>query len=78
VDAIVFTGGIGEHDGALRDAVASALSFAGVQIAPESNRSGEGDREISTPTGKVRVYVIVAREDQEILTNVLRLPSGRP
>lgn len=78
VDALIFTGGIGEHDAALRSEVVSVLSFAGVQIEEKANHSSEADREIST--GKVRVCVIKAREDHEILFNVLQLtpPASVP
>jgi acetate kinase len=78
VDALVFTGGIGEHDAVLRADVAEALSFAGVQLAVVPNHSGQGDREISTPASNVRVQVVTAREDREILAAVLRLTNDGP
>ncbi len=63
LDALVFTGGIGENAGELRSGVASRLGFLGLSLDEERNRAG-GDREISAPAREsVRAFVIEARED---------------
>lgn len=65
LDAIVFTGGIGENNPQYRDRVCDKLKFMGVEINYEINdklkRGPEG--EISTPNSKVRVYVICTNEE---------------
>ena len=65
LDAIVFTGGIGENNPQYRDRVCDKLKFMGVEINYEINdklkRSPEG--EISTPNSKVKVYVICTNEE---------------
>jgi acetate kinase len=42
VDAIGFTGGIGEHDAALRAEVCATLGFLGVRLDPEANQAADG------------------------------------
>jgi acetate kinase len=66
LDALVFTGGIGEHDAALRAATASGLAFLGVAIDEDSNSGAHGDTDISAPGSAVHTVVITAREDIEI------------
>ncbi|MBR5262792.1 MAG: acetate kinase [Clostridia bacterium] len=65
VDAIVFTGGIGENNPQYRDAVCDKLKFMGVEINYDTNnqlrRGVEG--EISTPDSKIKVYVVCTNEE---------------
>ncbi|MBQ5591475.1 MAG: acetate kinase [Clostridia bacterium] len=65
VDAIVFTGGIGENNPQYRDRVCDKLKFMGVEINYDINdqlrRGVEG--EISTPDSKVKVYVVCTNEE---------------
>ena len=70
LDAIVFTGGIGENSAEIRQRVMDGLGFLGVAADPASNDSGIGDREIGTPAATVRALVISAREDIEIARQV--------
>lgn len=72
VDALVFTGGIGEHQSRVRRDTAAALAFTGLEIASEANTTNPIDAEISTAGSTVRVLVIHAREDLSILRDVLR------
>ena len=79
VDAIVFTGGIGENADDMRATVCDGLTFLGIKIDKEFNKTlvkgKEG--EISTPDSKVRVFVlptneelVIARDTKEIVTNL--------
>ena len=65
LDAIVFTGGIGENNPQYRDRVCDKLAFMGVKIDYEKNnklkRGVEG--EISTPDSSVKVYVVCTNEE---------------
>lgn len=65
LDALVFTGGIGEHAPWLRAAAADGLAFLGVRLDPGRNRA-TADAEIGDPAAAVRVLVVTAREDVEI------------
>lgn len=65
VDAIVFTGGIGENTFDLRADVCNNLSYLGIKLDEEANnvmrRGKEG--EISTADSKVRVFVLPTNEE---------------
>ncbi len=65
VDAIVFTGGIGEKGFLVREQVAKHLEFLGVEIDSEKNNSNfEG--EITTPDSKVKFYIIPTNEELQM------------
>ncbi len=63
VDAIVFTGGIGENAPQLRKAVCENLEYAGVELDDNANFSKTNEGKISTNTSRVSVFVISAREE---------------
>jgi acetate kinase len=65
LDVLVFTGGIGEHNPAIRAAATAGLEFLGIRIDPERN-TATGDADISHPAATVPVLVITAREDVEM------------
>jgi acetate kinase len=73
LDALVFTGGIGEHDASVRQHVADRLGWLGVRINPSA--AGE---EITGAGGLVRVFDIHAREDLQIAREVSRLLASGP
>jgi acetate kinase len=72
VDALVFTGGIGEHSARVRAQVVRGLAFAGLRLEPAANEahSTQPDAELSAPTSLIRVLRITAREDLSILRAV--------
>ena len=70
LDALVFTGGIGEHQPQVRAEAAAGLGFLGVVIDPGRNQAAAGDRDISSATASVRTLVVAAREDLEIARQV--------
>lgn len=72
LDVLVFTGGVGEHQPAIRAAAAAGLSFLGVAITEDQPTSAE-DTEITAPDAAVRTFVITAREDVEIARQVRTL-----
>ena len=70
LDALVFTGGIGEHDAQVRAEAAAGLGFLGVAIDQARNAAANADADISAPAAAVRTLVITAREDVEIARQV--------
>jgi acetate kinase len=64
LDALVFTGGVGEHCPRVRAAAAAGLEFLGVRLDPAQD-GVTSDADVSGP-GPVRVLVVTAREDLEI------------
>ncbi len=65
VDAIVFTGGIGENGFWLRAKVCSYLGYLGVQINQSINqKTVHGlEAELTLPTDKVRVFILATNEE---------------
>ena len=75
VDAIAFTGGIGENDGELRKTVCESLGFMGVEIDDEKNSLRGEEVKISTDNSKVSVYVIPTNEELAIARDTLAIIS---
>ncbi|MFI0410127.1 acetate/propionate family kinase [Actinomadura sp. 3N508] len=73
LDALVFTGGVGEHDASVRMRLAEDLAYLGVSIDPDRNGTVEGDTEITAADAVVRTLVVAAREDLEIASGVRRV-----
>lgn len=72
LDAIVFTGGVGERSPEVRSAAGARLGFLGVAIDEALNRGADGDVDISTGVAQVRTLVVHAREDVEVARDVRR------
>ncbi len=64
VDAIAFTGGIGEHDPALRSSVCDGLGYLGVRLDPQANAAATSDARVSihAPDSSVEVWVLPTDE----------------
>jgi len=77
IDALVFTGGVGENSPAVRGEAVAGLRFLGVDVEAASNGRIKGDRDISTTVAHVRTLVVRAREDVEVARDVRRL-LGEP
>jgi acetate kinase len=77
LDALVFTGGVGENTPEVRLLAGDGLAFLGVKVDPDRNIVGEGDREIGADVTRVRALVVEAREDLEIAREVRRVLASR-
>ena len=77
VDALVFTGGVGEHAPAVRARVAAGLGFLGVELDEQANARATADAEIGAPGAAARTLVVTAREDLEIARQVRGLLAPR-
>jgi len=74
VDLIIFTGGIGENNKAVRSEVCQGLSYLGVEFDEAVNQSTQGeDRIISAPASKTKVMTITTDEELVIATDTLNL-----
>jgi acetate kinase len=74
LDALVFTGGVGEHAPAVRAAAAAGLGFLGVRIDSRRNEDvHESDADVSAGDASVRTLVVRSREDIEIARQVRAL-----
>lgn len=67
VDAIVFTGGIGEHSDLMRRLVMEDMEYLGIDFDFEANKKHEdGVRVISKPDSKVKVLILPTNEELSI------------
>jgi acetate kinase len=72
IDALVFTGGVGENSAEIRSRAAAGLGFLDVRVDEGRNYGGEhgDDWEIGADGAGVRTFVIAAREDKQIAAEV--------
>lgn len=75
VDAIVFTGGIGENSAEVREAVSDGFAFLGLGIDAAKNAAARPDLDIATAASNVRALVIRAQEDWAIARECWKLRS---
>lgn len=74
VDAIAFTGGIGENAFRAREGICRGLEFLGIELDYEKNKEIiSGDVEYSKPTSKVKIYKIETAEELMIANDAARL-----
>ncbi len=76
VDAISFTGGIGENSISMREAICKNLAYLGIALDPEKNKVRGKKQEISTEDSKVRVFVLPTNEELFIARETKRLTEG--
>lgn len=75
LDSIVFTGGIGEHSAAVREAVCTRLAFLGVQLNHAANQ--QHARSIADRSSRIQILIMTADENGQIATHVQQmLESG--
>jgi acetate kinase len=77
LDALVFTGGVGEHAPEVRARAAAGLGFLGVALDDVANSGADADAEIGAPGAPVRTLVVEAREDLEIARGVRAVLAQR-
>lgn len=63
LDALVFTGGIGENSIAVRKAVCSDMEYLGLELDPLKNEEAKGELDISTVNSKARILRIPTNEE---------------
>ena len=73
VDAIVFTGGIGENSIEMRADILKGFEQFGIKIDPEKNNVRGGEHVISTDDSKVKIMVIATNEELMIARDTKNL-----
>ncbi len=73
LDAIAFTGGIGENSSALRSACCEKLGLLGVELEAALNENGQGDRVISSADSRVRVMALATNEELVVARRAYRV-----
>ena len=72
-DAIVFTGGIGEHSAEVRARVSDSFGFLGVALDEDRNQGRLVDADLSSAGATVAVVVVAAREELAIARSAVRV-----
>ena len=76
LDAVIFTGGIGENSWEVREGVCTNMDFMGIKIDKELNKTVRGElKKISTPDSKAEVWVVPTNEELLIARDTLALIS---
>jgi acetate kinase len=75
VDAIIFTGGIGENAAPVREQICAGLEPLGIEMDPEANRRGKETTFVSTPDSRVKVLVIPTNEEWMIAQDTYEIIS---
>lgn len=81
IDAIVFTGGIGENSASMRERILQRLEFLGVQLDIDQNRRTQIAKEdeyavISEPHSRVDVIVVKTNEERMIARETARVVNN--
>lgn len=73
VDAVVFTGGIGENSTFVRDAVCEGMEFLGITLDDSKNTSKDKEKDISVDGSRIRVLVVPTNEELVIAMDTDRI-----
>jgi acetate kinase len=63
-DALVFTGGVGEHAAEVRAAVCEPLAFLGLKLDAAANEAVQADANVSAPDAAAQTLVVTADEQR--------------
>jgi acetate kinase len=73
IDALVFTGGIGENSAIVRERTCDALHFMGLQLDAAKNAASLFDTLISKPESSIAVLIVKAAEEWAIAKECWKL-----
>jgi acetate kinase len=74
IDAVVFTGGVGENDKLMRAMVCADLEYLGLDLSEDSNATGSGKIfEINRSESRLKILVIQTNEEREIANQCFKL-----
>lgn len=77
LDAVLFTGGIGENAWEVREGVCKEMEYFGIKLDTEKNKSTRGELiKISAPDSKVEVWVVPTNEELLIARDTLAMVKG--
>jgi acetate kinase len=78
VDAVVFTGGIGENSVFMREKICNAVTQIGVKLDYAANQAAVAkEAEINAKDSKVKVFVIPTNEQAAIANDTYELANGK-
>ena len=77
LDALIFTGGVGENSAEVRAATCERMAHLGIKLDAEKNVPSSEDRDISASGSPVRILVIHTREEWEIAGECAQVLGAR-
>ncbi|NVB85606.1 MAG: acetate/propionate family kinase [Kofleriaceae bacterium] len=77
IDALAFTGGVGEHAAEVRALACRGLGCLGLVLDERANASCHPDADIATRGSRGRILVIESREDLAMLVEVMEVVGGQ-
>jgi acetate kinase len=78
VDALVFTAGVGEHAGPVREIICDGLECVGLELDAPVNAACRPDTDVALRGSRGRILVIATREDVTMLREVIQVLGGTP
>lgn len=76
LDALVFTGGVGENSALIRSAAVEAFEFLGVKLDEQKNQASPADTDIAVADSAIRVLVVHTQEDWAIASECWKLAKS--
>jgi acetate kinase len=73
LDAVIFTGGIGENSPDVRKECCKDLGFLGVEMDDAANESSDKEKFINTKNGRIKVLVIPTNEELVIAMDTMKI-----
>ncbi len=77
VDAVVFTGGIGENSAEVRKACCENMNYFGIAIDDAANESADKEKLITRPDSRTKVLVIPTNEELLIALDTMEIVKGK-
>lgn len=76
LNALVFTGGVGENSVAVRAAACEAFEFLGLKLDSQKNHASPADTDIATADSAIRIFIIHTEEDWAIAQECWKLAKA--
>ncbi len=76
LDAVVFTGGIGENSASVRATVCENMEFLGLELDREKNNTLKGPADISKASGRARILLLPTNEERMIARETVQVVAG--
>ncbi len=77
LDAVVFTGGIGENSRLIRQRVCERMDWAGLTLDPSKNATAKGEAAVSAEGSRVRIWTIPTNEELVVARQTAEAVGGR-
>lgn len=73
IDALVFTAGVGEHAGEIRESICTGLECLGLQLDAAANAARPPDADVALASSRGRILIVATREDVTMLREVIQV-----